>query len=219
MVSMRDEASKSYASKMGRMGLATGGNGKGSKMSTASMGEDEGNGHAMPDTDGSQGMNSGAYATGYATESANEDMVAEKRGKPRLDRKGFRHGGRVKKGGTTVNVIVAPQAPKPPMLPMPPPGAGPGLPMPPPDAGLPMPPADASGPMPGGMPGGGMMPRKHGGRVPKKDEDGDAHDADDRKKRARGGAVSATPPKMKDGAGGGLGRLEKIKEYGANAKP
>jgi len=106
---------------------------------------------------------------------------------PRLDK--FNRGGAVgngKKGGakTTVNVVVAPQGggDKPPM-PMPPPM------MPPPAA------AAAPPPRPPGPPLGpaGAMPPGLGPRPFK-----------------RGGAVKV-PAKRTDGAGGGLGRLEKIK--------
>lgn len=99
-------------------------------------------------------------------------------------------GGRSKKGGQTVNIIIAP--PKPAMA-LPPPGA-----MPPPRGpqGIPAPPPGAMGPPPGGMPppgagapspmGAPPMMRKFGGR--------------------------AYP--IKDGAGGAKGRLEKIRAYG-----
>lgn len=170
MASMRGEATKSYGDKMGRMGL---------KIRTAEMGEDEGDGHALPAMDGTQGIASGGRAEGYASEAENESTMAAKRGKPRLDRPGYKSGGRVKKAATTVNVIIAPQGGEKPMnppMPMPPPGA---MPMPPPGGG-------GGPPMPMGGP---PMPRKKGGRVP-----------------------------MDAGAGGGLGRLEKIKAYGGNAK-
>jgi hypothetical protein len=95
-------------------------------------------------------------------------------------------GGRSKKG-TNINIIIAPGGggAKPPM-PMPPPPGGPiGM-----RQGMPppMPPPGAAppmGPPPGGMPPPGLM-RKDGGR--------------------------AYP--IKDGAGGGKGRLQKIAAYG-----
>lgn len=96
-----------------------------------------------------------------------------------------------KKGGTTVNIVVAPgqgQAQKVPVA-MPPPGAGGGMP--------PRPPMGGGSPPPGAMPpppGGGGMPPGGPPRPPMKS----------------GGAVK----KYDAGAGGGLGRMEKIKKYG-----
>lgn len=149
MTSMRSEALKTYDGKLDRMGL---------RVSTASTGA-KGIGQAYPQDDGSQGMAQGSRAKGYATESENEDTLADKAPKKlRLDRPNFARGGKVKgkKSGTTVNVIVAPQNKQPmPMMPPPmppgPPAGGPPM-MPPPDAGgPPMPPP--------------MMGRKNGGRV------------------------------------------------------
>jgi hypothetical protein len=175
MANMRSEAAESYKAKMGRMGLATG-DGKGEKIRTASIGEDVGIGHSGTADDGSMGMAQGGYATGYESGAANEATMAKKN---RLDRAGYKSGGRVK--GTTVNVIVAPQS-KPEAPPMPP-MAGPP----------PMPPGPPPGMGPGGPPLPGVpMGRKHGGRVP----------------HLTGGA----------GAGGGKGRLAKIKSYGDKAK-
>lgn len=132
----------------------------------------------------------------------------------RMDRPGRKKGGRTPHKHTT-NVIIAPQGgggpppggppmmpPHPPMAlpPGPPPGGPPGLPpgagpggppMPPPRP--PMGPPVAAG-APGGMPPG-MPMRAAGGRVG----------------RARGGKVESI---IDDGAGGGEGRLEKIKAYG-----
>jgi hypothetical protein len=153
MASMRSAASQSYDDKLGRMGL---------KIRTAALGEDEGVGHVLPARDGTQGAASGRYADGYQTQADNERMVSAKSPKPpRLDRPGYKKGGRVK--GTTVNVIVAPQnAPKV-AVPPPVPGGPPALPAPPP---MPMPPGAAAGPGPAPMPGAGPMMRKSGGRVP-----------------------------------------------------
>lgn len=152
-------------------------------------------GHQRSMADGTDGEASGERASGYATEAENEATLEAKAPKKlRLDRKGYANGGAVggkkKASGATVNVIIAPQGGgQPPAPPMPPPQAGPPPPMMKPPAG-PMPP-------PGGgmeMPPGGAPPmmRAHGGRV---------------------------PHIISDGAGGGKGRLQKIKAYGDRAKP
>jgi len=110
-------------------------------------------------------------------------------------------GGRTKKGKTNINIVIdaggkqpgmpgmgdmSKQMPPPPTPMTPPPQIG-GPPMPPgPPPGAPM-----GGP-PGMPPGIPPMPRKRGGRT------------------------NAGFPDMEAGAGGGLGRLEKIKSYGKN---
>jgi hypothetical protein len=100
-------------------------------------------------------------------------------------------GGR-SKSGTKINIIIAPQsgAPKPAMPPMgmgPPPGGAPP-PMPPPGAAPPMgPPPGVGGPPP--------MMRKSGGRATEH-------------------LVKPGKYPIKDGAGGGKGRLEKARAYG-----
>ncbi len=101
----------------------------------------------------------------------------------RMDRAPRAAGGRTPKGKTTVNVIVAPQGGGQPAAPMamPPGGAPPMVPQRP--LMPPAAPAPGAMPPPGmGTPPPGMMARKTGGRV-----------------------------NMDAGAGGGLGRLEKIK--------
>jgi hypothetical protein len=99
----------------------------------------------------------------------------------RMDRAPRAAGGRTPKGKTTVNVIVAPQGGDKPPMPMAMPTGAPAM--------APKPPMMPYGPPPGAMPPPGMgapppgmMARKTGGRV-----------------------------NMDAGAGGGLGRLEKIK--------
>lgn len=131
------------------------------------------------------------------------------------DRTPFAKGGKTKKSEphTKVNVIVAGggHPPMPAMgAPMPPPG---GMATPP--AKMPMmPPPGAGGPPgapPPGMmppPGGGGMPPHPG--MPPMNRGGRAHHAD-------GGKVNTKikAPKMEFGAGGGKGRMEKAKAFGA----
>lgn len=124
----------------------------------------------------------------------------ERKGAPAMGRStrapvARKDGGEVKgfkKGGrvaaTNINIIVS--QPKP-QLPLPPPGL-----MPPPGP-PPMPPGPSEAGPP--MPPGGPLPGVPMGRN-------------------MGGRVSSKPPKMKAGAGGGKGRLAKIKAYGDSAK-
>ncbi len=129
--------------------------------------------------------------------------ISGRMGGSRLDRPKFAQGGAVKKPGATVNVIVAPQgAPSaPPAAAMPPPP-----PMPPPmPAAPPGPPAGAGMPPMGGMMGGAPPMGSGPPMLPGRSRGGSAY--------AKGGKVN-----MDAGAGSGPGRLEKIDEYGANAK-
>lgn len=119
-----------------------------------------------------------------------------------MNREHHARGGKASKGKMNVNIVIAPggghpqdAAPMagpamPPPRPIIPPQVGPqGMPPGmPPGAGAPPP---MAGP-PGGMPPPGMMPRK------------------------RGGAVEDKLAKLSAGAGGGLSRLVKKREYGAH---
>lgn len=132
------------------------------------------------------------------------------------------NGGRAKKkGGTNVNVIVAPQGGATP--PMPPPviaGPPPAMPMPPkPPMGAPgLPPGGGPiMPPPPGLPPPGMVaPRARGGRIDGDEPQGDAVTARTLKNeglvrgRAKGGHLPHHH--MTAGAATGVGRLQKIGE-------
>lgn len=127
---------------------------------------------------------------------------------PRLDRKagGKTGGGKSKKAGNHVNVIIAPPGPDKP-VPVPVPPAGPA--MPPPGG----PPPGAGGPPPGGPPGGppgaGGPPPMMGPPRPPMPPPG-AGGPPGMPMRASGGRV----PNLTGGAGGGEGRMEKAAAYG-----
>lgn len=146
-------------------------------------------------------------------------------------------GGKKKKGGTHVNIMIAPQGGhnQPPMappvsaMPMPPPmpkGPPPGMPpggppgMPPPGAGGPPmggPMGGGMPPPPGAMPPGIMPPRERGGRVMKSHPDKEA-DLALMKSQLKGSAFRSQGGAMRAAGGGvhmtagsysGEGRLEK----------
>ncbi len=142
--------------------------------------------------------------------------------------RGGRTGGKSKKGGTHVNIMVAPHGgppqappvsamPMPPPMPKLPPGGPPGL---PPGAGMPPPggPPPGAMPPPGGMPPPGMMhpgavppgsippglmppPRRKGGRVMAKKHHDDA-DADARQIKSMVKESSLKPHGSMRAAGG-----------------
>jgi len=111
-----------------------------------------------------------------------------------------KHGGSAK-GKTNVNIMIHPHsaAQQPPAMPMPMPVPPPRPPMAPPmppqgmPMGAPMGGAPALPPMGAGRPGMPPIGRKNGGKIP---------------------AGMKTMHVIDNAAGGGLGRLEKIKEYG-----
>lgn len=149
---------------------------------------------------------------------------------PSMEKEAYAKGGKVKgKSATTVNVIISPKdddktslPPMPMDAPMPPPpmAAKPPMPMPP---GPPMPPPGAGGPP--GLPmrkNGGAAYAKGGkvGSVLKEGTKNGTQVSHDNAKSEEQKHFATKPPitrktggvvGTKDGAGGGLGRIEKIK--------
>lgn len=175
-----------------------------------------------------------AHMIGHAISEHEDQLHGGKHARLHLKDGGLAHGGtarhrgdRKSRGGkkhshTTVNVVVGghDKPPMPPiMLPPGPPGGPPGAPpmMPPPPD-----PSMGAGPPPPGMPPmpgqarGGRTGYKKGGTV-KIDSERDKIKGMPPGQFKRGGSVK-TKPVIDDGAGGGLGRLQKATAYGAKVK-
>lgn len=188
-----------------------------------------GGGSTPPRQSYPKGYATGGMVRGDENPSLDEgiDAADGEMAKPNLSKSGRKA---PSKTNITINVVPGEKGPAglPPPMPMPPAMPPPPPPMAGPPPGGPPPGGPMGGP-PGMPPGGPMMMRKSGGRVvtANKDEaqdkamiksavgkhESNMHAGKPKTKLSVGGP--AKPPRGFDaGAGGGEGRLEKIKKYG-----